>query len=192
MPFPSLCTTSRKSQAKHNCTLCKQHMPNIQSVLPTFYLQYQLCSPRISSFQRQKGRGQIKYCLAGAAGANGLCHCTLCFSDRFHQERVCNTHTHAHTQLSPCVSPACVVIECESVRPAEVGADQNFAVRSVQIGALDFGDMTPVCPEQIPKTSQTDRSVGVDASDSRRARGRNPTNERYELMSCCRQQLQGS
>lgn len=26
------------------------------SVLPTFYLQYQLCSPRISSFQRQRQR----------------------------------------------------------------------------------------------------------------------------------------
>lgn len=75
MPFPGLCLTSRKWQAKHNCTLCKQCMPKLYSILPTFYLQYQLCSPRIS---RERMRGQIKYILSWTAGANGLCHCTLC------------------------------------------------------------------------------------------------------------------
>lgn len=61
-----------------------------------------------------------------------------------------------HTLFSSCFLPASVIIQCESIRPAKVRVDQNFAIRTVQISALDFSNVTPVCPEQIPKKeSQT-------------------------------------
>lgn len=65
------------------------------------------------------------------------------------------------TQLSSCFSPARIVIERKSVRPPKVRVDQNFAVGTVQISALNFSDMTPVCPEQIPKKSQRNESVSI-------------------------------
>lgn len=93
MPFPGLCLTSRKWQAKHNCTLCKQCMPKLYSILPTFYLQYQFCSPRIS---RERECGDKLNIVFLEPLEQMVYVITLFVCDFFQQLKVM---THTHTQL---------------------------------------------------------------------------------------------
>ena len=62
------------------------------------------------------------------------------------------THRHTHTH-----TPASVVVQGEAVGPAQVRVDEDLAVGAVQMGALDLGDVSPVCPEQIPGRRQRER-----------------------------------
>lgn len=46
------------------------------------------------------------------------------------------------------LQPSRVVVQSESIWPAQVGVDQNLSVRSIQVRSLDLCNVTPVCPEQ--------------------------------------------
>lgn len=62
------------------------------------------------------------------------------------QLRVCKVHS-----LVGCV-------QCQSVRPVDLGADDRRAVGSVHADSLYTRVLSPVCPEQPPCTGITARS----------------------------------
>lgn len=46
--------------------------------------------------------------------------------------------------------PAYVVVQCESIGPAQVSVDQDFSFRAVQVRTFDLCNVTPISPEQEP------------------------------------------
>lgn len=57
------------------------------------------------------------------------------------------------SDLSMCISPEQLgpsLIHCQSIRPAQVVADQHHASRAIHPRAFQLGILTPVCPVHIP------------------------------------------
>lgn len=79
MPFPGLCATSRKSQAKHNCTLCKQRRPKKLECPSNFLFTISIMfskDKQLSEGERESERGRRRE----RGGANQILSCKGCRS----------------------------------------------------------------------------------------------------------------